>query len=342
MRLRSRLANWRDWRRQQRALSPGKAALISVPLRLDWEGGYFDQAEFDPSGVVRLVGWSQAALNAIVPPPVAVNGAPVPFLKMYRTANAAVTPGAEVLVAQSGLVLEYRLAAGAAVAIKVATLRVGDHTTAIDAGLVLMAPHYGALLESCDVLSRDSVYASGPPSPVADPALLALIGRPDGSVLDFGCGSGAVIDWLCRHDVDAYGLELQDRFPALLASVQDRVTLYDGSFPTQFAAGSFSTVIASEVLEHIHNWQGALDELARLTSHKLVISVPDAEAIPLGFRHRLVPWHLLESTHLHFFTQASLQAALRPLFRVIEFGRRGTMQLNDTRYFESLVAVCEK
>lgn len=70
--------------------------------------------------------------------------------------------------------------------------------------------------------------------------------------------------------------------------------------------------------------------------------MPDIAVLPLGTRHRLVPWHLLESTHVNFFTQRSLGHALTPFFPKVEFGRMSLCGLNDTTFYVSLVAVCSK
>jgi hypothetical protein len=80
--------------------------------------------------------------------------------------------------------------------------------------------------------------------------------------------------------------------------------------------------------------------MARLARKTVVITVPDASAIPVGFRHRLVPWHLLELTHVNFFTQASLGKLLRRYFTNIEFGRISATHVNESPYFVSLVAHC--
>jgi hypothetical protein len=64
-------------------------------------------------------------------------------------------------------------------------------------------------------------------------------------------------------------------------------------------------------------------------------------AIPVGFRHKLIPWHLLEATHVNFFTQKSLGSLLRRYFRRVEFGRISLTAVNDSPYYVSLVAFCE-
>ena len=99
--------------------------------------------------------------------------------------------------------------------------------------------------------------------------------------------------------------------------------------------------MCSEVLEHIPDWRGAIVEMGRV-ARRALITVPDMSAIPTLFPHRVVPWHLLESTHVNFFTQRSLHAALSTAFSRITFLRLGEFPVNGTRVYTSLVALCER
>ena len=143
--------------------------------------------------------------------------------------------------------------------------------------------------------------------------------------------------------LEAEGIELQR--PGILASMRDDVRplikLTDGTFPLPYRDGQFGAVVCSEVLEHVPDFRAALREMARVAP-KALITVPDMTAIPTLFPHRVVPCHLLESTHLNFFTQRSLEEALRPLFGRVRFQRLGEFQVNGTRVFTSLVAECER
>jgi len=193
------------------------------------------------------------------------------------------------------------------------------------------------------VLHREDIYGFGPPMLEADPDVLALARLLPEPILDFGCGSGAMVRALIDAGLEAEGIELQR--PGILASMRDDVRplikLTDGTFPLPYRDGQFGAVVCSEVLEHVPDFRAALREMARVAP-KALITVPDMTAIPTLFPHRVVPWHLLESTHLNFFTQRSLEEALRPLFGRVRFQRLGEFQVNGTRVFTSLVAECER
>jgi SAM-dependent methyltransferase len=204
--------------------------------------------------------------------------------------------------------------------------------------------HYDGLLDTSKTYHRDQIYGSGQPNAAVHPESMALARALPGPLLDFGCGSGALVKELRTSGIEAYGIEL-DNFVirgALQPEAAAYVTLYGGEFPTPYAEGQFRSVFCSEVLEHIPQFELAVAEIARLTSERAVFTVPDAAAIPLGFRHGLVPWHLLEGTHVNFFSQRSLGTVLQPHFREITFGRVGPSHINETSYHVSLVAWCNK
>lgn len=307
--------------------------------------GFLDRVEIERVGIVRLIGWSEAATADLTTPAVQIDGASLAALKTYRypRPDVPVPPGR--LMRQAGVVLEYRLPPPwmqGARDLAILTIEGTDYPLGVR--LLPVLPHYEALLNTPEVLAREHIYGVGPPIPDVSPSILSLLESIEGPALDFGCGSGALVRALRARGIEASGIEI-DR-PEIRASLRDDVrpflTLYDGGLPSPYASGSFKTVTAIEVLEHIPDHRSALAEMARLSRDVLILTVPDAEAIPRGFPHHVVPWHLLEASYLNFFTQRSLEAALRPHFRQIDFGRIGSFRINDSEIHESLVAVCVK
>jgi len=83
-------------------------------------------------------------------------------------------------------------------------------------------------------------------------------------------------------------------------------------------------------------------EMARILRKSLILTVPDISAIPVLYRHNIVPWHLLEATHVNFFTQKSLSELLKKYFSKIDFARIGPNVVNGTTYYTSIVGICSK
>ncbi|HEV3408520.1 MAG TPA: class I SAM-dependent methyltransferase, partial [Gaiellaceae bacterium] len=99
------------------------------------------------------------------------------------------------------------------------------------------------------------------------------------SVLDAGCGEGTVTERIARRlpDASVVGLDVGD--PGLLAQWGERaggnLTFHAGSaYSLPYADGAFELACALEVLEHLERPAAGLDELARVSSRALVVSVP--------------------------------------------------------------------
>jgi len=310
-------------------------------------GGFIDKVEIEHSGIIRILGWSEGVIDVTTFPDVYLDAKPVPFLQYYRFRRRDVSSGATGVPAQFGLALEYLLPDDMLAPAKRLEVRFpSPHGLkfTFKADFAFVHAHYRPLLSTTTVLHRDGIYGSGPPNTALHEDVLELTKRVHSPVLDFGCGRGVLVRHLLNQGADAYGLEMDSELirSCIPPELRPRITLYDGSFPAPYADASFRSIFCSEVLEHIPDYQTAISEMARIATETVVLTVPDASAIPVGFRHGLVPWHLLESTHLNFFTQQSLKAALEPHFSRLEFGRIGLCRVNDTAFYVSLAVVCSK
>lgn len=307
--------------------------------------GFLDEARVDPCGVVDLSGWSRRRLTATDAPTVRMDGEALTSDGFHRYPRPDVPP-ADGEPFQTGVVFRYRLL-DERLDRCVSQLLIGLGDGALldfACPLDLRPAPYGGLLDEDRVLGREHIYGFGPPMLTVSTEVAELCGIVGGRVLDFGCGSGALVGHLRDRGVDAHGLEL-DREPirtSLHRGARPWITLYDGTFPAPYGPGAFDWVVSVEVLEHIPGPAAVIAEMARLTRSGLLLTVPDIGILPLGARHGLVPWHLLESTHVNFFTQKSLAACLAPHFRRVEFGRISPCRFNETPFHVSLVAVCTK
>lgn len=117
---------------------------------------------------------------------------------------------------------------------------------------------------------------------------------PRARVLDYGCGRGLLVAALRRRGVDAHGYDAYD------SEFADRATL----------ATSYDAVIAQDVIEHVADPLGLLDELGRLVrpGGRVAIGTPDAAAIDLAQPER---WRhtLHQPYHRHLLAHPALEAA---------------------------------
>jgi 2-polyprenyl-3-methyl-5-hydroxy-6-metoxy-1,4-benzoquinol methylase len=172
-----------------------------------------------------------------------------------------------------------------------------------------LEPHYQAFFTQDRVMGRDSIYGSGPPTDVSA-EFKAFAGVASGKVLDFGCGNGDLLRFLRGRGAAATGLELDEpRIRNVLdPDLAAHVALYPGGVPLPFADGSFDWVVSTEVIEHVPGIAGYVEEFARMLrpGGHLLVTTPDITSIPSSFPAGCVPWHLLEATHVNFYTPQSV------------------------------------
>jgi len=226
---------------------------------------------------------------------------------------------------------------------------VGMEAGSACAGLTRQAHHlpYQQVLSTAgasgQVLHREEIYGSGPPNTAANPEVLALILRySQAPILDVGCGIGVYMAAIRGRGLAVCGLEVNPDYVKRAKARGLDVQLYDGrAFP--YPAGGFDTAIAIEVLEHLPDWEHTLHEMLRVTRRCVLLSVPNIGVIPALSRHRVVPWHLLEASHVNFFTAEILS---RRLSRVSGTSSHvftyGAFQINGETYHNHIFAVIHK
>ena len=122
-------------------------------------------------------------------------------------------------------------------------------------------------------------------------------------VLDAGCGNGYLLHCVKEHTgCRIFGLDVSR---GRLKDVSVRLPaafLTEGSIEKlPFRSGSFDTVIASQVLEHVPDYCAALDELVRVTGKYLIITVPNEQAPVKISCPRCNCEHFLDG-HMHLFS----------------------------------------
>jgi 2-polyprenyl-3-methyl-5-hydroxy-6-metoxy-1,4-benzoquinol methylase len=308
--------------------------------------GYFESVSFERCGLIRLEGWvSNNHRDQIGFPKCFVEDEEIKLFQSFRIYRPDVAAALGSDDYFQGLTFEYRLLDLPVNHPRNIRLSFSGKTIFEQrSDFQVSEPAYPHLLDTDEVLHREHIYGYGPPSTTVIDEVFQLARTLPGPILDFGCGSGALVKRLRDDGIEAYGIELE-RTPileSLLPDVKDFVQLYQGGFPLPYKTGEFQSVIATEVVEHVSEYEAALSELARVARHRFTITVPDISSIPICHHNNIVPWHLLEGTHVNFFTQASLERLLRKYFLDVESARICPNTTNESCWFASLVGICRK
>ena len=201
-------------------------------------------------------------------------------------------------------------------------------------------PAFHHLLTTNKVLGRDQIYGSGPPIDHVTPEVWALAESFNEPILDFGCGTGSLIKKFEDHGKNCFGLEISTfNTNYIVKSISNKITFYEGGI-LPFEDNAFESCIATEVIEHVENYNLALSEISRICRKDVLITVPDIMSIPIMFPSCAVPWHLLEATHCNFFTFDSLKTTLEQHFSKVSMHKILPVKTNDCKWYVSLAAVC--
>ncbi|MEO5359333.1 MAG: class I SAM-dependent methyltransferase [Nitrospirota bacterium] len=308
-----------------------------------FQGGCIDAIDIEPCGLLRLEGWYiENVLQLLDYIKLYIDETLVPVAYYYRVHRADIAAHAGITNYFSGFALEYQVFS----AFK--DLRVTFKDEEIFSSKVeyqIAAPHYAELISQTKPATRKDIYGSAPAARYVSEVIMNLASSYLLSpVLDFGCGSGALIRNLRGIGIEAYGIEIESEaiIENLYPDIQEYVTLYKSGSKCPFKDGSFESVVCTEVIEHIPDFKGAVSEIARIARNRALITVPDISAIPVCYQHNVVPWHILEATHVNFFNQNSLHHLLKPHFKDIEFVKIHPNTINGTVYFNNIACICAK
>lgn len=152
--------------------------------------------------------------------------------------------------------------------------------------------------------------------------LTALGVGPGDRVLDVGCGDGRHMHAACLEGLDAVGVDLdRERLTRARDDYETFVAPETNGTAFAVAAGdavslpfpdeSFDAVVCSEVLEHLPDYEAAIDELVRVLAPRGHLAV----SVPRYGPERLCWWlsdeyHRVEGGHVRIFRRDELRSAL--------------------------------
>lgn len=140
---------------------------------------------------------------------------------------------------------------------------------------------------------------------------------PGSRILDIGSGRGAYTEELARLGFSAIGVDIYhyDEWNTKRGGLF--VTATGDTLP--FSNNVFNMTIAFEVIEHCRDPQMVLKEIARCTSERFVLSVPNCDLNNNLRKYDLAMAHWTDPSHCNFFTKDSIQHLLTDEgFEVVE------------------------
>ena len=183
--------------------------------------------------------------------------------------------------------------------------------------------HFGVLLDqrTTAIQREQNIFATGPSQAEGSAELAALLrrylGPPPRRIIDVGCGLGSYGRGLIADGYDWLGAEIDPADCTELARLGLPHWQVDGR-TLPFNDGAFDAALCLEVLEHIDEPRAFLREIHRVAPRQLIVSVPNCELLGYLWDHLATPWHMLESTHVNYFTRWSLGALLREFYPHVE------------------------
>lgn len=164
-------------------------------------------------------------------------------------------------------------------------------------------------------------YAFDPEDPDSTAARICKLVGHGRHVLELGCAAGAMTAVLAHHyRCKVTGVELDAEAARAAAPHAEAIhvaSLEDPAWVAPLAGRQFDTILAADVLEHLHNPAACLQQLRPLLNSdgRLIVSVPNVAhgGVIAGlfcgeFEYREVG--LMDRTHVHFFTPAALRRML--------------------------------
>jgi ubiquinone/menaquinone biosynthesis C-methylase UbiE len=153
---------------------------------------------------------------------------------------------------------------------------------------------------------------------------------PGSKILDLGSGRGAYTETLNLKNFPTIGVDTHSY--AEWKTKPDEWFVQASASSLAFKNKEFDTTICFEVLEHCPEPEVVLNEITRVTSNKLILSVPNCNLNNALRKYDLALAHWTDPTHCNFFTKDTIQALLHECgYRIIEIS--DCYQISPNEYF---------
>lgn len=132
---------------------------------------------------------------------------------------------------------------------------------------------------------------------------------PSDSVLDIGCGDGILLAELKKRGITGVGLDLSETAAAIGRERGLDCRVHDLTEALPFADGSFDSVLAVDVLEHLYRPGPVLAECARVAKRYVYVSTPNFVSLPARLqvlRGRVPENNTPRDGHVYWMTERVL------------------------------------
>ena len=144
--------------------------------------------------------------------------------------------------------------------------------------------------------------------------LLDDVAFPEGGrALDLGCGMGEFLQVLEERGLAAFGVEGNADQARAIRERGLGVGLADLEAPLPFSDATFDLVTCLEVIEHVAQADGLMEEIRRVLKPggHLVLSTPNFAFLNYRIRYLIGRPPFEEGIHLRYFTRSTLEACIR-------------------------------
>jgi ubiquinone/menaquinone biosynthesis C-methylase UbiE len=126
------------------------------------------------------------------------------------------------------------------------------------------------------------------------------------SALDIGCNTGELVSFLNENNIYSEGIDSNETIISDAIRKKPNCIFHWGTDLSIFSTNQFESVIAWNVLEHIENDRRALEEMIRIASDNVILSVPKEDELSLP-DSRITYRPYVDPTHIHYYTRDILK-----------------------------------
>lgn len=143
------------------------------------------------------------------------------------------------------------------------------------------------------------------------------------SVLEIGCNRGAIVEVMreAKPNLVITGCDLDEEALALARTLIPEVEFVHGSvYEAPFSDNSYDMVVLCEILEHLDDFEKALQEIKRLTRKHVLLSVPNEPLWCILNMLRGMYWSSRGNTpgHINNFSKKEFCSLVEKYFTVVE------------------------